>query len=197
MSGGFSLRNAGLLLASAALAGVIAVQLSQEFAFTPTHAAAPDRSVEVPSPAPLHIEPPAKSKLEGILARPLFFASRRPMAAIEAPSVLVGIMVLGESRIALLNHPTEGLVMVQPGQELGGWQIDDIGENDVSLLRDERFEVLTLRKAAPDQRAKPDEPSDGEGDDDDDKDNEEDVGRDEEQERNQRSDRRQERDDRS
>lgn len=87
--------------------------------------------------------------LEGLIAvtgdRPLFQADRRPVAAPEAPApaaeavlILVGILVDGEERLALVRRSTsEQLFQIEAGGRLGPWQIVSVDAASVSVRKDD------------------------------------------------------------
>ena len=154
---------AGWLLISAGLVGVIALQLDGRFPFSPSTAvtAAPNSPMEhgTDSRDDLAINLPSPEILDEIVDRPLFSSSRRPFLLIrnEAPNAapakkttlsltLAGTMLAGEARMALLLHPTKGLLRLRQGQKIDGWRIGDIGEDEVSLKRGGRTALLRLRE---------------------------------------------------
>jgi hypothetical protein len=73
--------------------------------------------------------------------RPLFQADRRPVAAAEAPPppadavlMLVGILVDGEDRMALVRRSTsEELFPVEAGSRLGKWQIISVDISSITV----------------------------------------------------------------
>lgn len=84
--------------------------------------------------------------------RPLFQADRRPVAAAEAPPppadavlMLVGILVDGEDRMALVRRSTsEELFPVEAGSRLGKWEIISVDINSITVSENDGTPV-TLR----------------------------------------------------
>ncbi|MGI9435182.1 MAG: hypothetical protein ACR2Q4_10210 [Geminicoccaceae bacterium] len=142
------------------LVGVIAFELSDGFPLSPSVTAAPMRATsgasavsEVPS-----LALPLRATVDEITKRPLFSASRRPLdPVVEAPSEpvnevvqtlslrLVGTMVTGTQRVALLLHPEQGLVRLRTRQKIDGWQLETIDQNRVSLQQGDDVTWLTLQ----------------------------------------------------
>ncbi len=159
---------AGWLLISAGLIGTIALQLDGRFQFAPslavTAAPNPPSGDTTDRLDGLAITPPSPAALDDIVDRPLFSSSRRPFLVIEneAPKavaakdqslslILAGTMLAGESRLALLQHPTKGLLRLRQGQAIDGWRIGEIGLDEVSLQQGGRTASLRLRKNPLDQ----------------------------------------------
>jgi len=77
--------------------------------------------------------------------RPLFQMDRRPLAAPEAPEppaeavlVLVGILVDGTERLALVRRSTSPeLFQIEVGGRLGPWQILEVDEGSISVRKDD------------------------------------------------------------
>jgi len=110
---------------------------------------------------------PSEDLIRGIVERPLFSATRRPAlpATPEPPKAdktpdetlsleLIGTVLVGDVHIALLQHPTEGLLRRRPGQSIGNWTLVHVERHRVSLESDDALEILTLRK----DRIKPPKP---------------------------------------
>jgi len=102
---------------------------------------------------------PSEDLIAEIVARPLFFPSRRPALigedqqpqTVDPPDdkpvlELIGTILVGDLHIALLKHPIEGLIRRKPGESIGDWTLLDIGNQRVSLLSEDGQEILTLRK---------------------------------------------------
>ncbi len=76
--------------------------------------------------------------------RPLFDATRRPLAAPEAPApppeavlVLVGILGDGDQRIALVRQSTSAdLYQLEPGGQLGPWQVLSVDIGAITVSKD-------------------------------------------------------------
>ncbi len=75
--------------------------------------------------------------------RPVFHASRRPIAAPEAPKApeatltLLGVIDDGDAPLAFLKLSTTGaLYRIGKGGTVGRWRVLDIGVNEVSISKD-------------------------------------------------------------
>lgn len=151
------------LMASLGLAGVITLQVKEKsWIATPVIAATAEPVQErdrVDDGAMASL--PDVDWLERIVERPLFSASRRPFSPAEEkptakpePEVkklaltLTGILLAGESRVALLTHPKEGLLRLRQGQKVDGWRVDQINGDMVRLKRGHEVTLLSLRKGA-------------------------------------------------
>ena len=156
----YSGATVGWLALSAALAGLVAYELSDDAPLAPAVTAATieatasvsdDRTVT-------SVDTPSLDLLEDIVGRPLFSASRRPVETViedRVPAVdiptrelsleLVGTMLSGNSRVVLLKHPTEGLLRLRRGQTVEGWEIGEIDHNLVELKNGDEVERLKLR----------------------------------------------------
>lgn len=150
----------GWFLASAGLAGVIAFELSNGLPLAPAVTAAPMIvTADGGAQAVPAFEPPASAAIDEIVTRPLFSKTREPFvpapeAAAQAPVAaaapaasfeLVGTMVTGQSRIAMIQHAENGVLWLREGQEIGGWHIAEIGGREVLLERDDETRDLRLR----------------------------------------------------
>jgi hypothetical protein len=146
----------GWFLASAGLAGVIAFELSNGLPLAPAVTAAPMIvTADGGAQAVPAFEPPASAAIDEIVTRPLFSKSREPFVpAAEAPVAaaapaasfeLIGTMVTGQSRIAMIQHAEKGVLWLREGQEIGGWRIAEIGGREVLLERDDETRDLRLR----------------------------------------------------
>jgi hypothetical protein len=157
MSGG----GAIWLTAALGLSGLIAFELTDDSPLTPAViAASTDALTAERGPAePPVVELPSADLIDGIIGRPLFSPSRRPVVAaleeVEAPLEmpeqaleleLVGTMLKRGSPIALLRHPKEGLVRLRQGQKVGAWTVTAIDEAGVRVENGERSDMLTLRQ---------------------------------------------------
>ena len=157
---GYSGATAGWLGLSAILAGVVGLQISENVPLAPTVTAAPietpaqgDGTFDLPALVPL-----SSDLVDEIVDRPLFSSSRRPFVpdlgeeiqAIEdgdqdIPLKLVGTMLAGTSEIALLKHPSEGLLRLRQGSRVDGWEVVKIDHASVELSRGDEIEVMKLR----------------------------------------------------
>ena len=153
------------LLASAILTGVIVLQINDELSLAlPVTAASiePDeRQADGDSSRPV-VGPPTDEWRDMIVERTLFSASRRSFTPpVKARKVvkadperkpltltLSGTLLAGESKIALLSHPSHGLLRLRQGQTIDGWQVEKIWDNKVRLQRDAEVIDLSLRKDA-------------------------------------------------
>ncbi len=153
------------LTAAAALAGVIKLQVDDDVSLALPVTAAPvdmrpddeeERGTDVTND---HL---TTGVLEMIVERPLFSWSRRPysppvddVVAETAPEVqelsvkLAGTMLAGSSRLALFTHPSKGLLRLRQGQDVDGWRIEDIREDEVRLKLGDEITLLRLRKGMP------------------------------------------------
>lgn len=148
-------------VAAIGLAGLVAHQITDERPAAPDVGAAPVKAAadDGTPETPAVVEFPSEDLIDEIVARPLFSASRRPpppeltagsVAATppdDKPTLeLIGTMLAGDDHIALLKHPTDGLLRLRPGESVGGWTIVDVQNQLVSLEDGDGLEVLTLRK---------------------------------------------------
>ena len=149
------------LMASAGLVGVITLQVKSDLALTTPVTAAPNAASpyagEEAVPIVGHL---TDDVLDAIIDRPLFSISRRPFAPpVEKETVkkapraaqplsvkLAGTMLSGESRMALLNHPSKGLMRLREGQLIDGWQVIEVRDDEVRLKQGDKLTLLHLRK---------------------------------------------------
>ncbi len=136
-------------LALAALCAALAAALWLAVGATdettgPALATAPVRSY-APVP-PLRPEPafalPPLEAFGDIVARPLFWASRRPIAPVEHPAAapsdlaLVGVVRAEGKAIALIRHGKPPRVeRVPEGAALEGWTVSEVAVRGVILMR--------------------------------------------------------------
>lgn len=148
------------LAVSAVLAGIVALEISENVPLAPTVTAAPVETV-LAEPVDLDFSVMAalsSDLLDDIVERPLFSTSRRPFEPVieEQPQVvsapnwqlslqLVGTMLSDSSKIVLLKHPANGLLRLRQGQVVEGWEIGEIGNNLVELRRGDEVAWLRLR----------------------------------------------------
>ncbi|MGI9507102.1 MAG: hypothetical protein ACR2RE_29020 [Geminicoccaceae bacterium] len=143
------------------LAGAIAYQsLDERSTLSTVVAAPPERS---PGDEPVYdaatLMFPSEELIADIVARPLFSPSRRPPPPIalhrddgdevtdDKPVLeLIGTILVGERHIALLKHPTEGVIRRKPGERIGDWKLVDVRDQRVRLESEDGQEFLTLRK---------------------------------------------------
>lgn len=148
------------LLLSAVLAGLVAFEVSNGLPLAPTVTAA---TIGVPAAVsePAHnvtVSQLAADAVDAIIERPLFSASRRPVeptandqpTRVEDPVELiplrlVGTMLTGNSRIALLQHPGQGLLRLGAGQDTGGWLVETVDQGRVRVRHGDQVKWLTLR----------------------------------------------------
>jgi hypothetical protein len=148
-----------LLTASAALAGVVAFELTSGPFFVPDP---PQEVTSVNLAADTPVTPlgarPDISEFAEVTARPLFSPSRRPYQPSEEPKVsiantqtfdLIGVTISAAERSALLRTRTsnQGVVRVVEGQAVGGWEVRAIEPTQVTLGRangGEESTVLTI-----------------------------------------------------
>lgn len=151
----------GWLTAASCLLGVIMLESSGGIPLAPTVTAAAieTKRAEPDSSEKLIIGLPSSALLDDIIDRPLFSALRRPFEPMieEQPSVvreappnelaaqLVGTMVAGETRLALLKDGDGNFLKLRPGQEVEGWLVDRIDHENVRLQKNEKVEWLKIR----------------------------------------------------
>ena len=161
MSGRVAKMSAFWTMVTIGLAGAIAYQAMDERATLSTVVAAPPDSVTeneaTDEGATLLL--PSEDLIADIVSRPLFSPSRRPAPPIaleqengdevvdDKPVLeLIGTILVGERHIALLKHPTEGVIRRKPGERIGDWKLVDVNDERVSLESEDGQEFLTLRK---------------------------------------------------
>ena len=146
---------------SVLLTGVVALEISENAPLAPIVTAAPIEEIAL---GPVDGDPVAEvslspSLVDDIALRPLFTESRRPFEppiVDEQPAAttlkgqdisleLVGTMLSASSRIALLNHPDQGLLRLRRGQIVEGWTVGEVGDEAVELERDGEVQRLRLR----------------------------------------------------
>jgi hypothetical protein len=142
------------LLVCAGLAGTIVFELSSPLApqVTAAHPAAPLPEF---APPPDPFDPPPRDLFGEIAARPLFSASRRPFVSEDQPAEnpqdesvaieLVGTLLTGQGRAALLQPQGQNARWVLAGQQIAGWQVVAIQRDEVSLRLDDEAKTLELR----------------------------------------------------
>jgi hypothetical protein len=106
-------------------------------------------------PAPAFALPPTEA-FQDIEARPLFWASRRPIAAADGPAaappdlVLLGVVRDEEDAIALIRHGQPPHVeRVKEGAALEGWIVSEVALNGVVLVRGGTRAELKPKPAPP------------------------------------------------
>jgi hypothetical protein len=154
-----------LLLVCAALATIVAVELSGGVPLAPQVTAAAPAVDLGPEPELGTFEPPPPQRFDEISARPLFAPSRRPyeppalpeapvplpVEVAPTPLQLIGVILTEQDRSALIQ-PLGGrrAIWVREGERLEGWMIEEIGRDRVLLRRDDLMETIALR---PDDQA--------------------------------------------
>jgi hypothetical protein len=145
------------LLVCTGLAGIIVFELSAPLA--PQVTAAPP-AVPLPEFAPPSepFDPPPRQHFAEIGARPLFSESRRPFLPESEPDEqprdesisieLVGTLLTKQGRAALLQPQGHDAQWVLVGGQIAGWQVVAIERDQVSLLLEERAEIVELRTSA-------------------------------------------------
>ncbi len=152
------------LTMAAALSGVIMLQVNSDISLAlPVTAAPAERPPDEESSATDVIAGDLSTDvLAMIVERPLFSWSRRPYLPPEADVVteappearelsvkLAGTMLAGSSRLALFTHPSKGLLRLRQGQDVDGWRIVDIRDDEVRLQLGDDITLLRLRKGVP------------------------------------------------
>ncbi len=134
----------GLLAIAVLLAGMISLELTGRVADDGDMIASTPRpppalpNPAAPSPA---LEEDRQALLDGILARPLFAATRRPVTAPSGPAPapaslprLAGILVNGDARSAIFAGSGGAKpVVVQVGAQIGGYTVQSIEAGQVTL----------------------------------------------------------------
>ncbi|HZZ94536.1 MAG TPA: hypothetical protein VFE23_18375 [Usitatibacter sp.] len=152
-------RRYPILIALAALAALLALVIAWEisahvgsgFALSqrPVRRAAPFEAKLLPPPAPVQ----AEQQYPEFAARPLWTPTRRPAPAAAAPStytpgqyVLLGVIVAGNTRTAMLREKSSGkLHRVEAGKQLNGITVAEINPESVTLAQGTDREVLPLQ----------------------------------------------------
>jgi hypothetical protein len=144
----------------AGLAAVVAYKVFYGFPLAPTVTAAPPAAPMLQSAAGL-----AKPRLPGadavdeIARRPLFSAGRQPYvappprvaksaSAPERPALpleLAGTYLSGADSAALVQISGRAPEWLRPGDQIDGWRIDEIKEDQVQLRKGDQEQVLLLR----------------------------------------------------
>jgi hypothetical protein len=152
-------------LASAGLAGAIAVEMQNEPSLTPLAKAALTGSGGLAQPideAAASADWLSAAAIDEIVDRPLFSPSRRPYEPTVAAPVftsvvvedepeeaatldLIGTMLTGRSRIAMITHSDKGLLKMKRGDDVDGWRLVAISDEQVWLERDGETRHLGLR----------------------------------------------------
>lgn len=174
---------AGLLGLAVVLAGTIALELNgvvaDDDAMIPTNSRPPAARAEPtatpsavrPAPGERGVERGVDSRqavVDGVLARPLFAATRRPAAT--APTVapaaaapanlprLAGVLVNGGSRRAIFAEPGGGKpIVLQEGSQVGAYTVQAIEAGQVTLMGPAGVQVVrpSFDTRAPGQAAAP------------------------------------------
>lgn len=170
MSALLSRTQIGLAALCLALAALFVFEQNAE----PAAAEVPVLRWQPAAPAPLALAPalPPSDSFAAIDERPLFNPARKPVqpapdaaAAAAAPPPppsnvsLIGIIIDGERRIAMLRTPASPLaISVAVGQDVGGWQVSAIEPGRVVLHSGTSDFVLDLNARRPSDGSAP--PSD-------------------------------------
>jgi len=143
---------AGLLGLGLVLIGTIAFELTGTVADDAAMTAT-TQPPALPRPAAVPLVPRngRQAMVDGILARPLFVATRRPAAArVAAPAAapvnlprLTGIMVNGSSRSVIFAASEGGRpVVAQEGAQIGAYTVQSIGAAQVTLSGPDGTRIL-------------------------------------------------------
>ncbi len=166
-----------LALASAGLAGVVALQLARPGEVPSPQTAPTAAPAEAEAEAPASPEPYLPRPLEsygGIAERPLFSPSRRPSPAGGAAAgrsshdslMLAGVILSTSKRLAMLEskRANGGVVVVREGQVVEGWSVESIAADRVvishngevvELLLDDKLKAPRKEVKRTPQTAKP------------------------------------------
>jgi Type II secretion system protein C len=148
------------LAACAALAMVVAYQLSSGLSLAPTVTAAPPgaSALDLAEPPALPL-PPDDSAVRQIAARPLFSETRQPYVAPPEPVEealpeprrasstleLAGTYLTETDQAALLQVAGGTPAWLRKGQAIEGWQVEVIAHDRVELRKNGQQQVLQLR----------------------------------------------------
>lgn len=154
--------SAKLLLAliAAGLASAVLVFIPSPMAMLDALEQAPVTEVK----APPHVKVaamPALAAFDVLTARPLFNRDRKPdplPPPPEAPKPAIvlgdiaqfrveGLVVSGDSQIALVRKGGAQLLRLKPGDTLEGWKIDKIDLKGIAISGGDRSELLAIPKA--------------------------------------------------
>jgi hypothetical protein len=138
-----------LLVIVLALAGRLAFDVGRPTPDIPT-----SRPIETaPPPPPPHLSAPPPEQFAAMVARPLFLPGRRPIGgpAGQGPDPLpqmrlVGIVLSGKVRLALVQSGDAAVRRLAEGQNLDGWIVAAIEPARVVLRRDQIEHALALVK---------------------------------------------------
>ena len=166
-----------LALASAGLAGVVALQLARPGEVPPAQTAPTAAPAEAEAEASAVPEPYLPRPLEsygGMAERPLFSPSRRPSPAGGAAAgrsshdslMLAGVILSTSKRLAMLEskRANGGVVVVREGQVVEGWSVESIAADRVvishngevvELLLDDKLKAPRKEVKRTPQTAKP------------------------------------------
>ena len=147
------------LLICASLAAVVGLELSSGMSIAPEVTAAPPPApLAEAAPAAQRFEAPPEDAFDEIVLRPLFFESRRPfvpppadVAAAEAEPdqplaiELVGTLVTDQGRAALIQPEGEPAAWHRKGEKIAGWELREIGPDQITLRRGDEVTTVTLR----------------------------------------------------
>lgn len=150
-----------LVLLLIALAGVLALEVRQSQSTTVSLPAVSPSKAAVDEAPTLALGGAAASETQDILDRPLFFPSRRPVppqkiavaeakAAPEPPLnfVLIGTILTGPVRTALVKPEREPSVEIKQGQVVNGWTISSIDADRIMVRHGANIQLLGLRDFA-------------------------------------------------
>lgn len=150
-----------LTLALAALAALLSVQLAREWDTPPPELAPPPPAQPPPLPPPPTLATPPVERYAEMVARPLFSASRRPVAKkvaqatahspIRPPEArLVGVLLTEDVHVALVAEGTKAPRRMAEGQLVDGWTIAAVEPRRVLLRREGlEHELLLAKPKAP------------------------------------------------
>ena len=150
----------GLAVICAGLGAVLAAEVAVK-AFTPSVSAASETAAPAPSEMPSI--PDVDSMVAAILERPLFSASRLPyeetveIAEVETgeegpvtfQARLTGVAIRPEGREALFEREGSKPIAVKEGDEIDGWTVRAIRNDQVLLLSSRGEEILKMAYAPP------------------------------------------------
>lgn len=109
-------------------------------------------------------ELPPQEDFDAIVERPLFFQGRRPISAEDAVAAtpdkpfdwqLHGIVKGPDGELILLKDKAGHHQKLQADEKLDGWELTEIADDRVVLVRGEARQTLLLQKPKPKIAAKP------------------------------------------
>jgi hypothetical protein len=147
------------LLICASLSSVSALEVSRSLPLAPQVTASPPTAARLDFASELApLELPPRDAFDEIAARPLFSESRHPFVAPQTEVAgetqpadenlsveLVGTLLRGELRAALLQPAGQSSRWLREGEQIAGWQIERIEPARIVLGSGDEAKTLELR----------------------------------------------------